>query len=68
MSEESKKAPTHPLVAIAGSCAGSSVGIAFLAFFLMHNITDSGMWAIACITAPSVMGCVIAFFMTTRQP
>jgi hypothetical protein len=69
MSDESNKPPTHPLVGVAASCVGSSVGIAALAFLFLYNITDSGMWAIAfMVAAPSLLGCVIAFFMTTRQP
>lgn len=69
MSDDSKKAPVDPLITLAGSCAGSSVGIAALAFFLLHNITDSGMWAIACmVAAPAAMGCYLAVLITRRQP
>ena len=68
MSDESKNSQTHPLVAVAASCVGSSVGIAALAFLFLHQITDSGMWAIAfMVAAPSLLGCVVAFVLTTRR-
>ncbi len=68
MSDESDKDSAHPLTGIAASCAGSSVGIAALAFCFLHTISDSAMWAIACmVAAPSLLGCV-AFFMITRRP
>jgi len=58
----------HPLVAIAGACAGASVGIVAIAFIFMHSITDSGMWAVAAMAAaPSFMGLGIAYFMTTNR-
>lgn len=69
MSDESDKEAAHPLTGIAATCAGSSVGIAALAFLFLHSISDSGMWAIAfMVAAPSLLGCVIAFFMLTRRP
>ena len=65
MSEEGKKESPPPIVVVAGSCAGASVGIAALAFLLMHQFTDAGIWAVAAmVAAPSAMGVAIAYFMT----
>ena len=69
MSNETKQTPTHPLVAIAGACAGASVGIVAVTFMLLHNISEGGMWAIAAMAAaPSGMGIGIAYFMTKNPP
>jgi hypothetical protein len=68
MNNESKKAPLHPLVAVALVCALASAGIVALAFCLQHSISGGGMWAVAAMAAaPSLMGIGIAFFMT-KQP
>jgi len=68
MNNESDKAPFHQLVLVAFFCALASVGIAALAFCLLRDISDNGMWAIAAMAAaPSLMGIGIAYFMT-RQP
>jgi hypothetical protein len=68
MSDETKNSASHPLVLIAGSCAGASAGIVAIALFLLHSISDAGMWAVAFMAAcPSAMGCVIAYFMC-HQP
>ena len=66
---DSPKPQPNPLTTLAGSCAGASVGIAALAFILLHPISDSGMWAIAAmVAAPSLMGCVIAYLIVKRAP
>jgi hypothetical protein len=68
MSDTIKTPSAHPLIPIAGACAGASVAIVAIAFFLLHSISDAGMWAIAVMAAaPSGMGVGIAYFMT-RTP
>ena len=68
MKNQKNKAPVHPSIAVAGFCATASVGIAAVALCVLHTISDSGMWAIAAMTAaPSAMGVGIAFFIS-RKP
>jgi hypothetical protein len=68
MKNETNKAPFPHLVAVAAFCATASLGIVALAFCVLNNTSDGGMWAIAAmVAAPSLMGIGIAFFMT-RHP
>lgn len=65
---ETNKTPFQPLVAVTAFCAVASVAIVALAFCLLRDISDEGLWAIAAmVAAPSLMGIGIAFFMT-HQP
>ena len=71
MSDEKNE---NPIVKIATYSAGSSAGIAFLAFFFLHSITDVGMFAVAiAVAAPSVMAygichAMIKYGRTTINP
>ena len=73
MSDEPKKASTtHPLVQIAGCCAGSSVGIVAIVFALIAlgrmQLDNGAVWAVAAMAAaPCAMGFGIAYFMC-KQP
>jgi len=68
MNNETNKASLHPIVVVAGYCAGASVMIVAIALALLNNISDGGMWAIAAMAAaPALMGIGIAYFMT-KQP
>jgi hypothetical protein len=68
MNNETNKAPFPHLVAVAAFCSTASLGIVALAFCVLNDITDGGMWAIAAMTAaPPLMGIGIAYFMT-RHP
>ena len=54
----------NPIVKIATAGASASAGIAFIAFFFLHSITDTGMFAIAiAAAAPSGMAFGICYAM-----
>jgi hypothetical protein len=58
----------NPYIGVATACGCASAGIAALAFFLLHEISDSGMWALAAmVAAPSIMGIGIAYFMSREK-
>lgn len=73
MSEEPKQErTTNPLVQIAQCCAGASVGIVGIVFFLIMTmrgqLSDAAMWAVALIAiAPCAMGFGIAY-LVIKQP
>ena len=57
-----------PYIGVATACGSASAGIVALAFFLLHDISDSGMWAIAVMAAaPSIMGIGIAYFINQKS-
>ncbi|MCF3648173.1 hypothetical protein [Synoicihabitans lomoniglobus] len=69
MNHSTAKAPANPLVLIAVFCSFASVGIVALAFCLLRDISSSGMWAVAAMSAaPSLMGVALAFFITKQPP
>jgi len=58
----------NPYVGVATASASGSTVVVALAFFLLHEISDSGMWAIAVMAAaPSIMGIGIAYFMSRQN-
>jgi ABC-type multidrug transport system permease subunit len=53
-----------PYVQVAIACATASFGIAAFAMFILHEISNGGMWAIAMMTfSPAVLGIGIAYFL-----
>ncbi len=69
MNEETIKqvAGVNPYALVAMFSGGASVAIVCLAFLILHEISDAGMWSIAAMTAaPAAMGIGIAYCMSRR--
>jgi len=70
MNEEPRKPSNGPnaYALVAMFSGGASVAIVCLAFLILHEISDAGMWAIAAMTAaPAAMGIGVAYCMSKRS-
>ena len=68
MSDEKNEKHENPVIKVASVAAGASVGIAFLAFLFLREISGAGMFAVALmVAAPSVMAVCICYFITKQK-